>query len=88
MVANFLNFRIASFTSNCLRVNLACSPMYCEHINITSFKWEWENGNNLTSYLFILITSLITHKNTSDICSYELNIDKNKVIEMKEYIKK
>ena len=30
-----------------------------------------EDGNNLTSNLFTLITPLTTHKNTSDICSYK-----------------
>ena len=35
--------------------------------------FRWEDGNNLTSNLFTLITPLTAHKNTSDIhvCSYK-----------------
>ena len=39
---------------------------------------RWEDGNNLNSNLFTLITPLTTHKNTSDIhvCSYKPYIEK------------
>ena len=42
--------------------------MYCVFKN-----YDREDGNNLTSNLFTLITPLTTHKNTSDIhvCSYK-----------------
>ena len=33
--------------------------------------FRWEDGNNLTSNLFTLITPLTTHTNISDICSYK-----------------
>ena len=39
----------------------------------------WEDGNNLTSNLFTLITSLTTHKNTSDICSYKPYTQKEQI---------
>ena len=40
-------------------------------LNTVSSGFRWEDGNNLTSNLFILIASLTTHTNTSDICSYK-----------------
>ena len=46
-------------------------------LKLTTFRWE--DGNNLTSNLFTLITPLTTHKNTSDmhVCSYKLYTEKN-----------
>ena len=44
-----------------------------------------EDGNNLTSNLFPLITPLTTHKNTSDICSYKPYIEKK--MEKKKHTK-
>ena len=49
----------------------------------------WEDGNNLTSNLFTLITPLTKHKNTSDIhvCSYKPYTE-NKTTRKKNNIKK
>ena len=52
--------------------------------------FRWEDGNNLTSNLFTLITPLTTHKNTSGIhvCSYKPYIEKKNNEKKNNNIKK
>ena len=54
--------------------------------HVSSLKiYRWEDGNNLTSNLFTLITPLaMSHKTTSDICSYKPYTEKKEQKKIKK----
>ena len=72
---------LESVATHCYWYSAGCSPP-------KKIKWcniRWEDGNNLTSNLFTLITPLTTHNNTSDICSYKPYTEKEKKTTKKKY---